>query len=322
MSTRTSILILIIGGWLAWTWLSGEETEPNPVPTERAQLAPESRDHQPSLPAQEEPEKTTKSSTSSLTLHPPRLTSPTRAKYPNLDDSFAPFDAEGNRFVEQVVKVGKHLVYHGDVLLGDLEDLPRLTKNKVIKVGQSRKWPNGKIPYVIDDNVAQADMVLDAIEYLNTFTHLKITPREEEEDFVLLTRGEVDCYSYAGRIGGMQEIFLHPRCGVREILHEWMHTIGFLHEQNREDRDQFVEILWDNIAEVNHAQFKKLPNDYMRVVGRPFDYQSIMMYSSATFSQSPGEPSLLTVHGEYLPPSQNLLSDEDIARVNSAYPNP
>ena len=253
------------------------------------------------------------------TLKPPKKPQK-NAKYPNLDESFVPFDAEGHRYIEQVVKMGKHLVYHGDVLLGDEKDLPRLMKNKLIKQGQANKWPGGKIPYVIDESVAQEDLVIDAIEYLNTFTNLKIVPRQDENDYVLVTRGESDCYSYAGRIGGKQEIFLVPQCNVKAILHEWMHTIGFFHEQNREDRDQYLEIVWDNIDEINKPQFKKLPNDFIGLTGRPFDMNSIMLYSSDIFSMYPGEPAMLTKEGEIIPRNQNLLSDEDINRVNLAYP--
>ncbi len=257
-----------------------------------------------------------------VTLTAPQQPSNQDVKYPNLDDSFAAFDAQGHRFIEQVNRVGKHLVYHGDVLVGDVSDLPKLLKNKVIKVGPSRKWPGGKIPFVIDDSVVQQDKVIDAVEYLNTFTNLTISPRDGEKDYVLVTRGEADCYSYAGRVGGQQEIFLVPECGVKEILHEWMHTIGFFHEQNRGDRDQYLQIIWDNIDEVNKPQFKKLPNDYMGVAGRPFDFQSIMLYPSETFSMHPGEPALLTIDGDIIPRTENLLSDEDIARINQTYPNP
>ena len=48
--------------------------------------------------------------------------------------------------------------------------------------------------------------------------------------------------------GGGQTINLGNGCIIQAtVLHEVMHAIGFWHEQSRPDRDQSVEIFWENI---------------------------------------------------------------------------
>ena len=47
---------------------------------------------------------------------------------------------------------------------------------------------------------------------------------------------------------GVQELSLGGGCNAKgTIMHEMMHALGFWHEQSRPDRNQFVEILWENI---------------------------------------------------------------------------
>ena len=66
------------------------------------------------------------------------------------------------------------------------------------------------------------------------------------------------CCSNVGRVGGAQTLVLGSGCGVFGIvLHEIGHAIGFWHEQSRPDRDDFVEVLINNIFPKRRHNFKK-----------------------------------------------------------------
>ena len=51
-----------------------------------------------------------------------------------------------------------------------------------------------------------------------------------------------------GKVGGKQRLSLGNGCVYSgTIIHEFLHAVGFYHEQSRPDRDQYVRINLQNV---------------------------------------------------------------------------
>ncbi len=59
-------------------------------------------------------------------------------------------------------------------------------------------------------------------------------------------------------------------------MHEFIHAIGFYHEQNRHDRDEYIRVDWSNIKKGAKNNYKKEENSLTFDV--PYDYNSLMHY--------------------------------------------
>lgn len=66
---------------------------------------------------------------------------------------------------------------------------------------------------------------------------------------LLFSLSSPSCWSFLGQTGGNQVLSLQtPGCMWSGIAaHEFMHALGFVHEQSRSDRDHYVTIVWKNI---------------------------------------------------------------------------
>ncbi len=64
-------------------------------------------------------------------------------------------------------------------------------------------------------------------------------------------------------------------------VHEIGHVLGMWHEQQRSDRDNYVDVLYENLG-FHSGQFVKFPtNSY----GVPYDYSSVLHYSGKVHAQ-------------------------------------
>jgi hypothetical protein len=233
-------------------------------------------------------------------------------------------DSEGNLIITSVTIVDDMVIAHGDIIVGEAKDLQRLidraNSGSPLILAKAKLWKNGVVPYSIDKNLPNYQEIIEATEKINSKTSLKWIERTDEIDFVRFKEGPLNCYSPLGKIGGEQTISLSSGCKQGQIIHEMLHTLGLLHEQNREDRDEFIAILWENIDSKNHLQFKKIKDTNLDLSKHPFDFDSIMLYNQYAFSQYKGDFSIIRVNGDTYQSNLGHLSTGDLKKINSLYP--
>ncbi|XP_033322886.1 hatching enzyme 1.2 [Megalopta genalis] len=211
----------------------------------------------------------------------------------------------------------------GSYAEGDILFPPQLGKNGL--KAESARWPSGVVPYIISPyfNENQRKLIHDAMNDYHKYTCIKFKPYTgEENDYIRITAGETGCWSSVGRIGGRQDVNLQvPGCVVKKgtVIHELMHAIGFLHEQSRFERDEFVRIQWNNILNGHAGNFEKASRQTTDAFGVGYDYGSVMHYSAGAFSRN-GQPTIVPKTATNIQLGQREgFSKRDIQKIRKMY---
>ena len=101
-----------------------------------------------------------------------------------------------------------------------------------------------------------------------------------------------------GKRGGVQNLSLGERnekCAMTcihkdTILHEFLHTFGLAHVHSRPDRDDYIEVIIDNIQ--MPSQYVKMNNALTFDV--PYDGRSVMHYSWKALAKDEMRPTMLS----------------------------
>jgi hypothetical protein len=191
----------------------------------------------------------------------------------------------------------------GPYYQGDIKGpLPKMNKNGLID--ESFRWPGGVVPFEIDGSIsaAQETNIRAAMAEYDSITNgcIRFTDRAGEADYVRIVYQEEGCWSYVGRLGGMQNINYPTWCtdSHGSTMHEMLHTLGFYHEQSSSNRDDYVTIIWENIKPDEQYNFDKYDDTYITDFGYPYDYGSVMHYSAYAFSDD-GEMTIVTKDPAY-----------------------
>lgn len=80
---------------------------------------------------------------------------------------------------------------------------------------------------------------------------------------------------------------------VDNFVHEFIHALGFHHEHQRHDRDDYINVHRENIQQEAQIWFDKLDARYWNTYGVEYNHRSIMHYPSTAFSSN-GRPVMTT----------------------------
>ena len=103
------------------------------------------------------------------------------------------------------------------------------------------------------------------------------------------------------------------------VVHELGHVIGFWHEQSRPDRDEYIEVILDNVIDGYESNFDKKKEDEVDSQEVGYDYNSIMHYDRDFFARFSGFDTILARDRSIPVGMARELSELDIIQTNRLY---
>ncbi|XP_018542975.1 hatching enzyme 1.2 [Lates calcarifer] len=213
---------------------------------------------------------------------------------------------------------------HENLIEGDiLEPSNIVTRNAKCKsecLWKKSRSGSVKVPYKISNEYSPAErqLIESAMADFRKRTCIQFVPWKNQEDYISIENGD-GCFSSVGRVGGRQRLSLKRRGCMKLgiIQHEFIHALGFYHEQSRSDRDKYVRINWQNIKEKHKKNFNKHDTHNLDT---PYDYGSIMHYGKHTFAIDRAKETIIPIPDASVEIGQRKkMSKYDISKINHLY---
>jgi hypothetical protein len=147
-------------------------------------------------------------------------------------------------------------------------------------------WPGGIIPYEISKLApGQQTNALKAMQrWMDTGAKIRFVPRTTQVEYVNFTGvtnsgNNTSCVGF--KKGVRADINITAfwwRQGEWMPAHELGHVLGFFHEHQRWDRDQFVTIHYEHIKTGRASDYDWIAKTNWILSSLPYDFHSIMHY--------------------------------------------
>ncbi|CAB3399069.1 unnamed protein product [Caenorhabditis bovis] len=221
------------------------------------------------------------------------------------------------------------ILYQGDMVLTEEQIKTILEENSESRVKRQayrdRYYPSttwGSSVYYYYDRSATNKMITAfeaAVAFWQNNTCINMYQSSTALNRIRVFKGS-GCYSYVGRITGVQDLSLGQGCDeFGTAAHELGHALGFFHTQSRFDRDNYISINYANIKASYMDQFDKESSATNYNYGMPYDYGSIMQYGASSASSN-DQPTMIARDPEYQDTmGSDFVSFYDISMMNEHY---
>lgn len=153
-------------------------------------------------------------------------------------------------------------------------------------------WPGGVVPYEFDSNVTANNqtLMLNAMAEWEAVANVQFVARNGQSNYIHIQNSTRNSSEVCMQ-GGEQIVNIHDWGTHFTIVHELGHALCLWHEQSRPDRDTYITIEYDNIADTC-GDTGNVPCDYnfdphyTADVYPPneYDFDSVMHYNQCAFS--------------------------------------
>ncbi|XP_062924551.1 meprin A subunit alpha-like [Mobula hypostoma] len=185
----------------------------------------------------------------------------------NLKEDISQINAESQRFLIQ----------------GDIAVVVKRNARK----DPTKRW-TFPVPYILTDSLElnAKGIILDVFEQFRLKSCIDFKPYKGEKSFLSFKKLN-GCWSFVGNNHNGQDLSIGTWCDRKPVIeHEIMHALGFYHEHSRTDRDDYVNIWWNEIQPGYEIDFEVYGDDMITDHNTPYDYDSLVHYPPFFFNRN------------------------------------